>query len=173
LLVPGLEVLETWENPIKLYGYWHFGHGDFNLHNEPNVYLALVLLFSPQLLGPYQHDQGSWELLCTQFMAVVDSTKVLNKPQSMPDPLRSLRQCNYSKYILLQNNHVKFVLLFVYFIVQLYKQLVFDHTLMRKGSVGHSCRAIGSKILSCGMVHQGISRRVLRGATYDPDDPGH
>jgi hypothetical protein len=29
----------------------------------------------------------------------------------------------------------------------LYKQLVFDHTLMRKGSVGHSCRAIGSKIL--------------------------
>jgi hypothetical protein len=28
-----------------------------------------------------------------------------------------------------------------------------------------TCRAIGSKILSCGM---GISRRVLRGATYDP-----
>jgi hypothetical protein len=49
----------------------------------------------------------------------------------------------------------------------LYKQLVFDHTLMRKGSVGRSCRAIGSKILSCGMVHQGISRRVLRDTTYD------
>jgi hypothetical protein len=29
----------------------------------------------------------------------------------------------------------------------LYKQLVFDNTLMRKGSVGRSCRAIGSKIL--------------------------
>jgi hypothetical protein len=29
----------------------------------------------------------------------------------------------------------------------LYKQLVFDHTLVRKGSVGHSCRAIGSKII--------------------------
>jgi hypothetical protein len=43
----------------------------------------------------------------------------------------------------------------------LYKQLVFDHTLMRKDSVGRSCRVIGSKILSCGMVHQGISRRVL------------
>jgi hypothetical protein len=43
----------------------------------------------------------------------------------------------------------------------LYKQIVFDHALMRKGSVG-------SKILSCGMVHQGIPRRVLRGATYDP-----
>jgi hypothetical protein len=26
------------------------------------------------------------------------------------------------------------------------KQLVFDHTLMRKGSVGRSCRALGSKI---------------------------
>jgi hypothetical protein len=26
-------------------------------------------------------------------------------------------------------------------------QLVFDHTLMQKGSVGLSCRAIGSKIL--------------------------
>jgi hypothetical protein len=43
---------------------------------------------------------------------------------------------------------------------KLYKQLVFDHTLMRKGSVGLSCRAMGSKILSCGMVHQGISRRI-------------
>jgi hypothetical protein len=50
----------------------------------------------------------------------------------------------------------------------LYKQLVFDHTLMRKFSVGRSCRAIGYKTLSCGMVHQGIYRRVLRGATYDP-----
>jgi hypothetical protein len=38
----------------------------------------------------------------------------------------------------------------------LYKQLVFDHTLMRKGSVGRSCRAIGSKILSCGVVHRGF-----------------
>jgi hypothetical protein len=28
----------------------------------------------------------------------------------------------------------------------LYKQQVFDHTLMRKGSVGRSCRAIGFKI---------------------------
>jgi hypothetical protein len=49
-LVPGLEVLEIWENPIKTHGYWHFGHGDFIF---PNVYLA----FSPQLiLSPsYQH----------------------------------------------------------------------------------------------------------------------
>jgi hypothetical protein len=31
--------------------------------------------------------------------------------------------------------------------ISLYKQLVFDHTLMWKGLVGHSCRAIGSKIL--------------------------
>jgi hypothetical protein len=52
LLVPGLEVLEIWENPIKSHGYWHFGHGDFIFHNEPNVYLALILFFSPQLLGP-------------------------------------------------------------------------------------------------------------------------
>jgi hypothetical protein len=29
LLVPGLEVLEIWENLIKSHGYWHFGHGDF------------------------------------------------------------------------------------------------------------------------------------------------
>jgi hypothetical protein len=29
----------------------------------------------------------------------------------------------------------------------LYKQLVFGYSLMRKGSVGRSCRAIGSKIL--------------------------
>jgi hypothetical protein len=29
----------------------------------------------------------------------------------------------------------------------LYRQLVFVHTLMRKGSVGRSCRAMGSKIL--------------------------
>jgi hypothetical protein len=28
LLVPGLEVLEIWENPIKSHGYWQFGHGD-------------------------------------------------------------------------------------------------------------------------------------------------
>jgi hypothetical protein len=28
----------------------------------------------------------------------------------------------------------------------LYKQLVFDHTLMRKGSVEHSCGAIGYRI---------------------------
>jgi hypothetical protein len=33
------------------------------------------------------------------------------------------------------------------FYCTLYKQLVFDHTLMRKGSVGRSCRAIGSKML--------------------------
>jgi hypothetical protein len=46
LLVPGLE------NPIKSHGYWHFGHGDFIFHNEPNVYLALILFFSPELLGP-------------------------------------------------------------------------------------------------------------------------
>jgi hypothetical protein len=40
------------ENPIiKSPGYWHFGHGDFIFHNEPNVYLAF-LFFSPQLLGP-------------------------------------------------------------------------------------------------------------------------
>jgi hypothetical protein len=65
LLVPGLEVLETWENPIKSYGYWHFGHGDFIFHNEQNFYLAILFL-SPQLLAlPYQHDQGSWESLCT------------------------------------------------------------------------------------------------------------
>jgi hypothetical protein len=31
LLVPGLEILEIWENPIKSHGYWHFGHGDFIL----------------------------------------------------------------------------------------------------------------------------------------------
>jgi hypothetical protein len=29
-------------------------------------------------------------------------------------------------------------------------------------------KVIGSKILSCGMVHQGISHRVFRGTTYDP-----
>jgi hypothetical protein len=63
LLVPGLEI---WENPIKIPGYWHFGHGDFIFHNKPNVYLALILFFSPQLLALlYQHDQGSWESLCT------------------------------------------------------------------------------------------------------------
>jgi hypothetical protein len=45
LVVPGLEVLDTWENPIKSHGYFIF-------HNEPNVYLALILFFSPQLLGP-------------------------------------------------------------------------------------------------------------------------
>jgi hypothetical protein len=73
LLVPGLEVLEIWENPIKSHGYWHF-------HNEPNVYIALpvILFFSPQLLGPSLPT--SWESLCTQFMVEVDSTKVLNKP---------------------------------------------------------------------------------------------
>jgi hypothetical protein len=49
LLVPGLEI---WENPNKSHGYWHFGHGDFIFHNEPNVYLALILFSSPQLLGP-------------------------------------------------------------------------------------------------------------------------
>jgi hypothetical protein len=49
LLVPGLEI---WENPIKSHGYWHFGHGDFIFHHEPNVYLALILFFSPELLGP-------------------------------------------------------------------------------------------------------------------------
>jgi hypothetical protein len=27
------------------------------------------------------------ESLCTQFMAEVDGTKVLNKPLSMPDPI--------------------------------------------------------------------------------------
>jgi hypothetical protein len=32
-------------------------------------------------------------------------------------------------------------------LISLYKQLVFHHTLMRKGSVGRSCRAIGSKII--------------------------
>jgi hypothetical protein len=32
----------------------------------------------------------------------------------------------------------------------------------------HITKAMGSKILSCGVVRQGISRRVLRGATYDP-----
>jgi hypothetical protein len=48
-MVPGLEVLEIWENPIKSHGYWHFGY--FIFHNEPNVYLALILFFSPQLLG--------------------------------------------------------------------------------------------------------------------------
>jgi hypothetical protein len=83
LLVPGLEVLEIWVNPIRSHGYWHFGHGDFIFHNEPNVYLALILF----LALPYQHDQGSWESLCTQFMAEVDSTNVLNEPQSMPDPI--------------------------------------------------------------------------------------
>jgi hypothetical protein len=36
----------------KSHGYWHFGHGDFIFHNEPNVYLALILFFSPQILGP-------------------------------------------------------------------------------------------------------------------------
>jgi hypothetical protein len=50
----------------------------------------------------------------------------------------------------------------------LYKQLIFDHTLMRKGSVGRSCRPMDLKYFSCGVVHQGISRRVLRGAAYDP-----
>jgi hypothetical protein len=36
LLIPGLESLEIWENPILSHGYWHFGHGDFIFHNEPN-----------------------------------------------------------------------------------------------------------------------------------------
>jgi hypothetical protein len=54
LLVPGLEILEIWENPIKTHGYWHSGHGDFIfLINGPNVYISLILFFSPQLLG---HD---------------------------------------------------------------------------------------------------------------------
>jgi hypothetical protein len=90
LLVPGLEVLEIWENPIKSQGYWHFGHGDFIFHNEPNVYLALILFSHPNYLAlalPFQHDQGSWESLSTQFMADVHGTKFLNKPQSMPDPI--------------------------------------------------------------------------------------
>jgi hypothetical protein len=53
LLVPDLEVLEIWENPIKSPGYLHFGNGDLIFHNKPNVYLALILFFSPQLiLGP-------------------------------------------------------------------------------------------------------------------------
>jgi hypothetical protein len=38
---------------------------------------------------------------CTQFMAEVDSKKVLNKPQSMPDPIAISEAVNYSKYILL------------------------------------------------------------------------
>jgi hypothetical protein len=53
-------------------------------------------------------------------------------------------------------------LCFSLFISSLYIVLVFDHTLMRKGSVGCSCRAMGSKILSCGMVHQGIEGRYVR-----------
>jgi hypothetical protein len=77
--------LEIWGNPIKSHGDWHFGHGDFIFHNEPNVYLALILFSHPNYLAlPYQHDQGSWE---SQFMVEVDSTKALNKPQSMPDPI--------------------------------------------------------------------------------------
>jgi hypothetical protein len=39
------------------------GHGDFIFHNEPNVYLALILFFSLQLFGSslptMQDDQGS------------------------------------------------------------------------------------------------------------------
>jgi hypothetical protein len=34
LLVPGLEVLDTLENPIKSHGYWHFGHGDFIFQSQ-------------------------------------------------------------------------------------------------------------------------------------------
>jgi hypothetical protein len=33
---------------------------------------------------------------------------------------------------------------------------------------GSRAPAMGSKIFCCGMVHQGISRKELRGATYDP-----
>jgi hypothetical protein len=47
LLVPGLE------NLIKSHGYWHFGYGDFIFHNESNVYLALILFFSPQFTWPF------------------------------------------------------------------------------------------------------------------------
>jgi hypothetical protein len=50
----------------------------------------------------------------------------------------------------------------------LYKRLVFDHTLMRKGSVAAHVELYDLKYFSCGVVHQGISRRVLRGTTYDP-----
>jgi predicted secreted protein len=52
--------------------------------------------------------------------------------------------------------------------ISLYKQLVFDHTLMRKGSVGRSCRDIGSKILSCGMVHQGDFSQGIEGHYVRP-----
>jgi hypothetical protein len=61
----------------------------------------------------------------------------------------------------------------------LYKQLVFVHNLMRKGLVGRLCHLYvelwNLKYFSCGtgMVHQGISCRVLRVATYDPGMPGH
>jgi hypothetical protein len=47
----GALISEIWENPIKSHGYWHFGHGDFIFHNEPNVYLALILFFSPMDIG--------------------------------------------------------------------------------------------------------------------------
>jgi hypothetical protein len=33
--------LEIWENPIKGYGYWHFGHGDFIFHKEPQAKLFI------------------------------------------------------------------------------------------------------------------------------------
>jgi hypothetical protein len=46
----------------------------------------------------------------------------------------------------------------------LYKQLVFDHSLMRKGSVGRSCRAIGSKILQLWYGSLG---------DFSQGDPGH
>jgi hypothetical protein len=87
-----------------------------------------------------------------------------------------IEKCGY--FLILLNMIFGYVLqciLYMYVCVSLrlfhctlYKQLVFDHTLMRKGSVGRSCRAMWSKILSCGMVHKGISRRVLGDTTCDP-----
>jgi hypothetical protein len=39
-----------------------------------------LVCFTRYLALPYQHDQGSWESLCTQFMVEVDSAEVMNKP---------------------------------------------------------------------------------------------
>jgi hypothetical protein len=57
--------------------------------------------------------------------------------------------CVFIKYLLnTQTNEEKHICVSLrLFHCILYKQLVFDHTLMRKVSVGRSCRAIGSKEL--------------------------
>jgi hypothetical protein len=67
-----LKVLEIWENPIKSHGYWHFGHGDFIFHNEPNVYLALILFFHTPITQPFPTNMTKGSLPITVYTVVHD-----------------------------------------------------------------------------------------------------